>query len=167
MKKEQLKGILIALLFLGGCNALQLGPKYIWSNSVMKEAENMNWVCVGVMHVGEITNPVTWFWGTPTRHFFVKKDHAWLLPGSSSVWLVQKKMIDFDEDQTTDNYDKLNYIYDADRNKTAFIAGDHTSKQDIKKNMQNLEWEDPKTNWDKNILYWLKDGKSKNLEFCN
>ena len=133
----------------------------------MKEAENMNWICVGVMHVGEITNPVTWFWGSPTRHFFVKKDHAWLLPGSSSVWLVQKKMIDFDEDQTIDNYDKINAIYDTDRNKTAFIAGNHISKQDIKKNMQNLEWEDPKTSWDKNTLYWLKDGKSKNSKFCN
>lgn len=162
MKKEQLTGILIALLFFGGCNALQFGPKSVWSHNVMKKAKNMNWICVGTMRVGELINPVTWFWAPPTRHLFVKQDNAILLPGSSSDWLVQENMIDFDEEQTT-----YYTLYDTVSNKTAYIASDATSKQDMQKNMQNPDWKDPDTDWDKNTLRWLKDGKPLNPEYCS
>jgi hypothetical protein len=161
MKKEQITGTLVALLIMGGCTALQTGPKYIWSSNVMRKAKEMNWVCVGTMRVGDIVNPVTWIWTPPARHYFVKQDTARLLPGSSSDWLVKSEMIDFEEKQTA-YYD----LYDIVSNKTAYIASDATSDADIKKNMDSPDWKDPETEWGRNTLRWLKDSKPQSSNFC-
>lgn len=162
MKKEQVTGILIALLILGGCTAIQAGPKFLWSSNVIKKAEGMNWICVGSMRAGEIVNPVTWFFPPPVRHYFVKQDNALLLPGSSTEWIVQKNMIDFDEGQIA-----YYFLYDTVSNKIAYVSSNSTSKSDFKKNINNPDWKDLKTEWDKNVLRWLKDGKSLNPSYCS
>jgi hypothetical protein len=162
MKKQQISVTLIALLILGGCTALQAGPKFIWSSNVLRKADNMNWICVGTMRVGDIVNPVTWFWTPPARHYFVKQDNARLRPGSTSEWFVQENMIDYEEEQTT-----YYLLYDTVSDKTAYIASDATNEADIQKNMSNPDWKTPDSEWSKNTLRWLKDGKPLNPGYCN
>ncbi|WP_255142798.1 hypothetical protein [Synechococcus sp. EJ6-Ellesmere] len=162
MKNEHVTRTLIALLILGGCTAIQAGPKFLWSSNVFKKAEGMNWICVGSMRVGEIVNPVTWFFPPPARHYFVKQDKALLLPDSSTEWIVQKNMIDFDEGQIT-----YYYLYDTVSNKGAYISSNSASESDFKKNISNPDWKDLETEWDKNILRWLKDGKPLNPSYCS
>jgi hypothetical protein len=161
VKKEQITGTLVALLILGGCTAFQAGPKLIWSANVMKKADSMNWICVGTMRVGELINPITWFWTPPHRHFFVKQDNAELLPGSSTDWLVRQNMIDYEEKQAT-----YYILYDTTSNKTAYIASDATSDADAKKNLSSPEWKDPNDEWSRNTLRWLKDGKPVGAKYC-
>jgi hypothetical protein len=161
MKKEQVTGILIALLVLGGYTAFQEGPKLIWSTNVMKKAQSTNWTCVGTMRVGDLVNPVTWFWTPPARHYFVQQDKAQLRPGSNSEWFVQENMYDYEEG-------RISYyiLYDTVSDKTAYIASDATNEIDIQKNMSNPDWKSPETEFHKNTLRWLKDGKPLNTNYC-
>jgi hypothetical protein len=161
MKKEQVSGTFIALLILGGCTAFQAGPKFIWSSNVLRKADGMNWTCVGTMRVGELVNPVTWVWTPPARHYFVKQDKAQLLPGSTSDWLVAENMIDFEEEQTT-----YYMLYDTVSNKTAYIGSDASTDTDVQKNMSRPDWKDPETEWSRNTLRWLKDGKPLDSRYC-
>jgi hypothetical protein len=161
MKKERVTGTLIGILILGGCTALQAGPKFIWSSNILKKADGMDWICVGTMRVGELVNPVTWFWTPPARHYFVKQDNAGLLPGSTSDWLVIENMIDIDEDQTT-----YYLLYDTVSNKTAYVGSGTSNDADIKKNIGSPDWKDPDTEWSRNTLRWLKDGKPLNPRYC-
>ena len=114
------------------------------------------------MRVGDIVNPVTWFWTPPARHYFIKQDNARLRPGSTSEWFVQENMIDYEEEQTT-----YHLLYDTVSDKTAYIASDATNEADIQKNMSNPDWKTPDSEWSKNTLRWLKDGKPLNPGYCN
>lgn len=127
----------------------------------LKKADSMNWTCVGTMRVGELINPVTWFWTPPARHYFVKQDKAQLLPGTTSDWLVQENMIDFEEEQTT-----YYMLYDTTSNKTAYVGSDASNEMDVQKNMSRPDWKDPDTEWSRNTLRWLKDGKPLSSNFC-
>lgn len=161
MKKEQIHGALILLSILSGCTAIQEGPKFIWSSNLLKKADSVNWICVGTMRVGELINPVTWFWTPPVSHVFVKQDKAQLQPDSDSEWVVVQNTIDYNEGQTV-----AFILYDTVSNKTAYIASDDTSETDFQMNMRNPDWKNPETEWSRNTLRWLKDGKPLNASFC-
>jgi hypothetical protein len=161
MKRKHGPGILIIVLFFGGCTAFQAGPKLMWSSNVLAKADGMNWICVGTMRVGELINPVTWFWTPPARHYFVQQDKAQSVAGSTSDWLVQQNMIDHEEGQIT-----YYLLYDTVSNKTAYIGSDATSDVDIQMNISRPDWKDPETEWSRNTLRWLKDGKPPSSNFC-
>jgi hypothetical protein len=162
MKKEQLTGTMILLLILGGCTVLQSGPKFAWSAYVLNKAQGVNWICIGTMRVGELVNPVTWFWTPPISHYFVQSNDAKLVNNSTTDWLVQTVVKSFDEKQMT-------YLerFDTATNKTAYIGTSATFEDNLKTKMRNPDWKEPETEWDKNTLQWLKDGKPQNSNYCN
>ena len=166
MDKKNLSTIAIIAAVLGGCTLIQAGPKHLWSSNVLKGADENNWICVGTMKGGDITNPVTWFFGYPIRHFFVSQEFSSRIPGTTDEWLVQEYMIDNDDGQST-----FTSRYDLTTSKHAHVgvigANGKYDDEYIQKNMANPKWKDYNTQWDKNTARWLKDGRPLNVDYCN
>ena len=160
--KKQLSGAIILLLALGGCTALTEGPKLIWGQNVIKRAESLNWICVGTNHLGELINPITWFWTPPITYIFVQQENARTISGSSSDWLVQEDRIEFGKGSST-----FYVRHDTANSKIAYIGDESTPETEIKERMGSPKWEEPKTAWTKNTLEWLKQGKPKNSRYCS
>ena len=163
MESKNIKTIAALVALLGGCTAIQAGPKLLWSSNVLKKADQMNWICVGTGRLGEITNPVTWFFPPPDSHYFVTQDTTRELPGLNQEYLVQQYMLTYEEDQST-------FIsrFDLASNKNAYIKNvEYTSDEDARKNIDNPDWEPNKTEWSKNIVRWIKDGKPMNANYCS
>ena len=165
MERKNLTTIAIIAAVLGGCTLIQAGPKHLWSSNVLKDADERNWICVGTMKGGDITNPVTWFFGYPIRHYFVAQRSTSRVPGTNDEWLVQEYMMNPDEGQTT-----FTTRYDLSSNKLAFIGSTGVNgydKEYMLKNMSNPKWKDIANQWDKNTARWLKDGRPLNVDYCD
>ena len=56
--------------------------------------------------------------------------------------------------------------FDVAKDKVAFIGSDSSTEEDMRKMMQNPEWKDVETSWDKNTITWIKDGMPLNTNYC-
>ena len=159
--RKQLSGVIIFLLLLGGCTTLTEGPKLIWGHNVLKKAKSMNWICIGTSTLGELTNPITWFWTPPVTYVFVQQEKVKSINKSSTDWLVQEKRKDYTEG------DETFYVrHDITRNKIAYVGNEATPESEFKQRMSNPKWEEPTTVWTRNTNQWLKQGKPMNDSYC-
>ena len=129
----------------------------------MEYADERGWICTGSMMGAEIANPVTWFFNHPIRHYFAAKNTTQSLPGLSNEWLVRQYMAVHDE---RDGDIVYTMRFDVAKNKVAFIGSDSSTEEDMRKMMQNPEWKDVETSWDKNTITWIKDGMPLNANYC-
>jgi hypothetical protein len=164
MKKGQITGTLVALLIMGGCTtACDTILKYTFFGTVKKVQTGKKEVCVGT--AGNTVNPVTWIWTPLTKYYYV--NGAGLMDGSTTIWMVSKKVIAFQRIWDSRSMSTSYYsLYDIVSNKTAFV-GTRGSGEDIKKNLESPDWKDPETEWERNTLRWLKDSKPQSSNYCN